>query len=275
MSRTWFITGATRGLGRAFVEAALGAGDAVVATGRDPSSLADLAGDRLLALKLDVTKPAEIEVAVAAALERFGAIDILVNNAGYGQLGFFEEVAPDDIRRQFDVNVFGLMDVTRAVLPAMRAARRGHVFNITSIAGLRGGPAGGIYCASKHAIEGFSESLAQEVAPFGIKVTVIEPGFFRTDFLDASSVKVGDRVIDDYAEASARQRAFYAERNHNQTGDPVKLAAALVVLADAPEPPLRFVAGTDALAVLDTKIETLAATARPWRDLSASTDGAF
>lgn len=278
MSRTWFITGATRGLGRALAEAVLAEGDAVVATGRDPAALADLAathGDRLLALKLDVTKPGEIEPAVAAALARFGAIDILVNNAGYGQLGLFEEVSAEAARRQFDVNVFGVMDVTRAVLPAMRAAKAGHIFNVTSIAGLRGGPGGGIYCASKHAIEGLSESLAQEVAPFGIKVTLIEPGYFRTDFLDPTSIAHSDRPIADYAETAAQMRAFFAERNHAQAGDPRKLAAAILTLAAAAEPPLRFVAGSDALAILDAKITLLAETAAPWRALSASTDGAF
>jgi NAD(P)-dependent dehydrogenase (short-subunit alcohol dehydrogenase family) len=278
MPRTWFITGATRGLGRAIAEAALAHGDAVVATGRDPSALADLAataGDKLLAPKLDVTRPAEIDAAVAAALARFGGIDILVNNAGYGQLGLFEEVGPEAVRRQFDVNVFGLMDVTRAVLPAMRAARRGHIFNITSIAGLRGGLGGGVYCASKHAVEGLSESLAQEVAPFGIALTIVEPGFFRTDFLDETSVGRPDRPIADYAETAAQQAAFYAARNHNQAGDPARLAGALLVLADAERPPLRFVAGSDALAVLDAKVANLTEVAAPWRDLSRSTDGSF
>src|SRR4051794_9413226 len=179
MSKTWFVTGAARGIGASIVRAALAAGDRVVATGRDPEAIAASFGraEAVLALRLDVTGRQEVEAAVAAALERFGRIDVLVNNAGYGHFGMFEESTPEEAERQFATNVFGLFDLTRAVLPAMRRQRAGHVVNISSVAGIRGGPGGSLYCASKHAVEGFSESLAHEVSPFGIRITLVEPGF--------------------------------------------------------------------------------------------------
>lgn len=278
MTRTWFITGATRGIGRAIAEAALAHGDRVVATGRDPDTLADLAataGDRLLALKLDVTQPAEIDAAVTAASDRFGAIDILVNNAGYGLLGFFEETLDASIRQQFEVNLFGVMAVTRAVLPGMRAAGRGHIFNISSIAGFRSYAGAGLYCASKHALEAYSEALAGEIAPFGLKLTIVEPGYFRTDFLDPSSVRFGDVSLPAYAEASAARRATLEATNHNQPGDPARLGAAILTLADAETPPLRFLAGSDAVQIFDEFLEARAEAVAAWRGLSASTDGAF
>lgn len=278
MTRTWFITGATRGIGRAIAEAALGHGDRVVATGRDPDTLADLAataGDRLLAVKLDVTKPAEIDAAVAAATDRFGAIDILVNNAGYGLLGFFEETHESSIRHQFEVNLFGLMAVTRAILPGMRAAGAGHIFNISSIAGFLSYPGAGPYCASKHALEAYSEALASEIAPFGLKLTIVEPGYFRTDFLDPRSVRFGDVSLPAYAETSTATRAALEAINHTQLGDPARLGAAILTLADAATPPLRFLAGSDALAVFDEFLTTRAAAIAAWRGLSASTDGSF
>jgi len=215
-----------------------------------------------------------VESAVAAALDRFGRIDVLVNNAGYGHFGVFEESTPEEAERQFATNVFGLFDVTRAVLPAMRRQRAGHVINISSVAGIRGGPGGSLYCASKHAVEGFSESLAHEVAPFGIGITLVEPGFFRTDFLDSSSVRYGADAIADYAGQSATIRARYAERNHRQAGDPDKLAAVIVDLAGRDAPPFRFAAGTDAVAIVEAKIQRLQGDLDAWRALSITTDGA-
>ena len=278
MAKTWFITGAGRGIGAEIVKAALAAGDHVVATGRDPARIAETfsaAPDRLLALALDVTDARQIEEAVGTAVAQLGRIDVLVNNAGYGQLGAFEEQEAGEAERQYATNVFGLFNVTRAVLPVMRRQRAGRIFNLSSIAGIRGGPGGSLYCSSKHAVEGFSESLSHEVAPFGIRVTIVEPGFFRTDFLDGSSVRFGTGTIADYGEFSARTRSGYQERNHQQAGDPARLAAAIVDLAAHEKPPLRFAAGSDAVEIIGAKIDALRAELEAWRSLSISTDGAF
>ncbi|MFN3836388.1 MAG: oxidoreductase [Brevundimonas sp.] len=276
--KTWLVTGAARGLGAGIARAALDAGDRVVVAGRNRDALVMAFGadsDTVLSLALDVTDAAAIAAGVEAAVARFGRIDVLVNNAGYGHLGIFEEIAAQDARTQFDTNVFGLFDMTRAVLPVMRAQRAGRVFNISSIGGLMGGESGSIYCASKFAVEGFTESVAAEVRPFGIHMTIVEPGFFRTDFLDASSIRYGDNPIADYAEASAAIRAFYDARSHNQAGDPIKLGQALVTLANADNPPVRWSAGTDAVGVVEMKATGLKAELDAWRDLSISTDGDF
>lgn len=276
MSKTWFVTGAGRGIGAAIVKAALAAGDNVVATGRDPKKVAAAfapAPERLLVVALDVAVAAQAEAAVAAAVAGFGRIDVLVNNAGYGHLGAFEQSEPADVERQFATNVFGVLHVTRAVLPVMRKQRAGRIFNITSIGGLRGAPGGSLYAASKFAIEGFSESLSLEVAEFGIGVTLVEPGFFRTDFLDASSVRYGEKRIADYDAFSRKLRDNYDARNHQQAGDPAKLAAALVDLASHEKPPLRFLAGSDAASIFAAKLVSLSAELEAWRALSESTDG--
>ena len=275
MSKIWFITGATRGIGAEIVKAALAAGDTVVATGRDANKIAatfGLADGRLLALPLDVTQPHQVDTAIEAALAKFGRIDVLVNNAGYGQLGPFEEHNASAAEAQFATNVFGLFNVSRAVLPAMRKQRSGHIFNLSSIAGVRGGPGGALYSASKFAVEGFSESLAAEVAPFNIHVTIIEPGFFRTDFLDPSSVRYGNQGIADYAELSATISNNYQARNHTQAGDPARLAQVFVQLANEARPPLRFAAGTDAIEISEARLESRRAELAQWRALSASTD---
>ncbi len=209
-------------------------------------------------------------------MARFGRIDVLVNNAGYGQMGFFEEVSSDQARAQFDTNVFGLLHVTRAVLPVMRQQRAGRVLNLSSIGGIQGGyPGASLYCATKFAVEGFSEGLAQEVAGFGIKVTIVEPGFFRTDFLDSQSVRFGDIAVTDYAAQSAELRASYGAYNHQQPGDPARLATLLLQLAAHPTPPLRFAAGSDAVAVVSAKIDALRAELQVWEALSVTTDGSF
>jgi NAD(P)-dependent dehydrogenase (short-subunit alcohol dehydrogenase family) len=275
MSKTWFITGATRGLGADVAAAALKAGDRVVATGRQRAAVGDKLGpdnDRLLALELDVSDAAQAKAAVAAALERFGAIDVLVNNAGYGHLGYFEETTPADIEAQYATNVFGLFNVTRAVLPAMRAARKGHVFNLSSTAGYRGIETGSLYCSSKFAVEGFSESLAAELAPFGIHVTIVEPGPFRTDFLKPESLRFVAAEVPDYADRRDAARASFEQRNGKQQGDPVLLAEALVTLASAPQPPLRFTAGALAVNGLDAKLAAMKAELDRWRDLGLATD---
>jgi NAD(P)-dependent dehydrogenase (short-subunit alcohol dehydrogenase family) len=272
---TWFVTGAARGIGAHTVQAALAAGHNVVATARNPKNIIP-DHDRLLALELDVTDPAQAEGAVQAAMSHFGRIDVLVNNAGYGQMGLFEEVSHAQVQAQFDTNVFGLLHVTRAILPVMRQQRAGRVLNISSIGGIQGGyPGASLYCASKFAIEGFSEGLDQEVADFGIKVTIVEPGFFRTDFLDSQSVRFGDLAVADYAAQSAAVRASYGAYNHQQPGDPARLATLLLQLAGHPTPPLRFAAGSDAVAVVSAKIDSLRAELQAWEALSVTTDGSF
>jgi NAD(P)-dependent dehydrogenase (short-subunit alcohol dehydrogenase family) len=278
MSKIWFVTGAARGIGAEIVKAALAAGEKVVATGRDPAKVAqafDASSEKLFVTTLDVAVAGQAESAVAAAIARFGGIDVLVNNAGYGQLGAFEQQGPADAERQFATNVFGVFNVTRAVLPVMRKQRAGRIFNITSIGGLRGGPGASLYAASKFAIEGFSESLALEIAEFGIALTLVEPGFFRTDFLDPSSARYGDNRIADYDAFTKRLTDNYGPRNHQQAGDPARLAAILVDLARREKPPLRFVAGSDAVAMFETKIASVSAELAQWRALSVTTDGAF
>jgi NAD(P)-dependent dehydrogenase (short-subunit alcohol dehydrogenase family) len=275
MSKTWFITGASRGLGVDIAKAALAAGDRVVATGRQRSQVADSLGpdnDRLLSLALDVTDAGQAQTAVAEAVARFGGIDVLVNNAGYGHLGYFEETTPDDVEAQFATNVFGLLSVTRAALPVMRTARRGHIFNLSSVAGMRGSEMGSLYCATKWAVEGFSEALALELAPFGVKVTIIEPGPFRTDFLTPGSIRFGAKAIPDYEERRTAQRATFEQRNGRQPGDPVRLAEAMVQLADAASPPMRFAAGAMAVSLWDAKLATLRAELDQWRALGLATD---
>ena len=275
MSKTWVITGAGRGLGADIANAALKAGDRVVATGRQRSAVSDRLGadsDHLLALDLDVSHVEQAREAVAAALSRFGAIDVLVNNAGYGHLGYFEETTAADIEAQYATNVFGLFNVTRAALPAMRAARRGHIFNLSSVAGYRGIETGSLYCSSKFAVEGFSESLAGELAPFGIHVTIVEPGPFRTDFLTPESLRFVAQEVADYDERRDTMRASFEQRNGKQAGDPVLLAEAMVKLAGEAQPPLRFTAGAIAVNGLAAKLAGMQAELDKWRALGLATD---
>lgn len=278
MQKIWFITGASRGLGVEIARAALAAGDSVVATGRNPDEVRTALGnehDRLLVLRLDVTREHEVQQAVDTAIQRFKRIDVLVNNAGYGHLGFFEEATAADVNTQFDSNVFGLMHVTRAILPSMRAARAGRIFNFSSLAGMRGSAFSSLYCASKFAVEGFSEALAEELAPFGIRVTIIAPGPFRTDFLSARSIQVAGAELPDYAFTRDKIRATFEARNGRQAGDPLKLAAAVVDLANHPHPPLRFVAGTAAFDVVLQKLATMRSEIEAWREPSVATDGDY
>ena len=275
MSKVWFITGATRGIGAEIAKAVLASGDRVVATGRNTAQIENVlsgADDRLMAVALDVTQESQIEAAVEASLAKFGLIDVLVNNAGYGQLGLFEEIGAADIASQYATNVFGLFDVTRAVLPVMRRQRSGHVFNLSSVGGQVAIAGGSIYCSTKFAVEGFSEGLAQEVAQFGINVTLIEPGAFRTDFLNDSSVRFETNKVADYAAFSERTRATFAERANKQPGDPAQLAKAILVLAYTEHPPLRFAAGSDALRRIEDKLAARRAEIDQWRKLTLSTD---
>jgi len=274
--KTWFVTGASRGLGVEIALAALRNGDCVVASGRKREIVIERLGpdgDRMVSVALDVTDPAQAQAAVEVAVGRFGAIDVLVNNAGYGHLGFFEENTLQDARVQFETNLFGVFNVTWAALPVMRSARQGRIFNLSSVAGFMGAEFGSLYCASKFALEGFSESLAKEVAPFGLFVTIIEPGPFRTDFLTQESLQVGNRGVTDYDGRRDVIRASFEQRNGRQPGDPVKLAEAIVRLASDPAPPLRFAAGKFAVEVAGAKFAGMQAELDRWRELSLSLDG--
>jgi len=281
MSKTWFITGANRGLGFEIAKAALAAGDRVVATGRRPDAVAAAfatlpgAAERVLALPLDVGREADAVHAVEQAVARFGRIDVLVNNAGYGLLGLFEAIDGDAIERQFATNVFGLMHVTRAVLPVMRRQRGGRILNIASVGGFRGFDGAAVYCATKFAVVGFSASLAAEVAGFGIHVSTVEPGFFRTDFLDDSSVQYGTRRIDDYATLDTPPLDSYAAYNRQQPGDPVKLGRAVVELAGMAQPPRHFVGGSDAVAFARETFGQRLQEVEAFAALSSSLDGDF
>jgi len=270
--KVWLVTGAGRGMGTDIVRAALAAGHAVVATGRNPDRVAAALGahEDLLTVALDVTDPASVQAAVDAAVQRFGRIDVLVNNAGNFYAGFFEEVTPEDFRAQIETNLFGPLNVTRGVLPVMRAQRAGLVVTLSSTAGVTGGEFTSAYAASKFALEGWSESLTPEVAPFGIQTMLVEPGFFRTELLTEDSTRYPEPAIDDYAERTRQTVTAWKGMNGQQGGDPVKLARALVRLIDSDEPPLRWAAGADAVAAFEQKAQQLLAQADAHRDLSNS-----
>jgi NAD(P)-dependent dehydrogenase (short-subunit alcohol dehydrogenase family) len=271
--KVWLVTGAGRGMGVDIAKAALAAGNAVVATGRRPEAVEQALGgaqDDLLIVKLDVTSPADAEAAVQAAVERFDRIDVLVNNAGNFYAGFFEEISPEDFRAQIETTLFGPLNVTRAVLPVMRAQRSGLVVAISSTAGIVGQEFCSAYAASKFGVEGWIESLTPEVAPFGIRTMVVEPGFFRTELLTPESTNYAESSIDDYAERTEQTVAVWNSMNGQQGGDPAKLANALVRLTGQEEPPLRFAAGADAIATVEQKANDLLAQAAAHRDLSAS-----
>jgi NAD(P)-dependent dehydrogenase (short-subunit alcohol dehydrogenase family) len=274
MSKTWFITGASRGFGKLIAEKALERGDNVVATARNPKSVIGRLGDspNLLAAALDVTDEDQARVAADAAVARFGRIDILLNNAGFGLLGAVEEATAQEVQRVYATNVFGLLAVTRAVLPQMRRQRSGHVLNISSIGGFAASAGWGVYCSTKFAVEGLTEALALELRPLGIHATVIEPGFFRTDFLDARSLSVSPSTIDDYADTAGAMRSFAVTANHAQPGDPAKLATALMTVVDAAEPPLRIPFGSDTVQRIEMKNAFVAQELDRWRDLAVSTD---
>jgi NAD(P)-dependent dehydrogenase (short-subunit alcohol dehydrogenase family) len=254
----WIVTGAGRGMGVDIVKAALAAGHAVVATGRNAGALNKVLGkaDDMLVVKLDVTRPEEAKAAVVAAVDRFGRIDVLVNNAGNFYAGFFEELPPADFRAQIETNLFGPVNVTRAVLPVMRAQRRGLIVTISSTGGIVGQAFVSAYSAAKFGVEGWMESLAAEVAPFGIRTMLVEPGFFRTELLTDESTKWPEASIDDYAENTRQTVNAWKKMNGLQGGDPAKLAAALVQLAGQAEPPLRWPAGADAVETFEKKLKS-------------------
>ncbi|HTA66274.1 MAG TPA: SDR family NAD(P)-dependent oxidoreductase [Xanthomonadaceae bacterium] len=271
-SKTWLITGAGRGLGVDIARAALTAGHAVVATGRDARKVAAAIGNhpRLLATTLDVTRPADADAAVNAALATFGRIDVLVNNAGDFHAGFFEELSDRQVRQQLETLLFGPMNVARAVLPVMRLQRSGLLVTVSSTAGIAGLKFCSAYAAAKFAVEGWMESLAPEVAPFGIRTLLVEPGFFRTELLSNESTTYAAPSIDDYAEQTRQTIGAWSSMSGKQGGDPAKLARALVTLAASDDPPVRFAAGADAVETFEAKARSLLAQADAHRDLSAS-----
>ncbi len=266
------VTGAGRGMGVDIARAALDAGHRVVATARNAQKVTEALGshDDLLAVALDVTDPASVQAAVDAAVERFSRIDVLINNAGNFYAGFFEEISPEDFRAQIETNLFGPLNVTRAVLPVLRAQRSGAVVTISSTAGLIGQEFCTAYAASKFALEGFMESLAPEVAPYGIATMVVEPGFFRTDLLTPESTSYAQPSIADYAERTEQTVTAWNGMNGRQGGDPAKLAQALIGLATSDQPPVRWVAGADAVAGVEQKAKDLLAQVDAHRGLSSS-----
>ncbi len=273
-NKVWFITGASRGFGYLIARDALARGDSVVAAARNPQTIVDALGvhPKLLPVQLDVTKEAAAVLAAQAAIDRFGRIDVLVNNAGYGILGAVEETSAEEVRRNYETNVFGLLNVSRAVLPVMRRQRSGHVINISSLGGYQAYHGWGVYGSTKFAVEGLSEAMAQELAPLGVHVTVVEPGFFRTDFLDASSLVETAARIEDYKDTVGAMRDFAAGANHAQPGDPARLSQALLKLADAEQPPLRLQLGSDTVARTYAKHQQVEQELAQWKDLALSTD---
>jgi NAD(P)-dependent dehydrogenase (short-subunit alcohol dehydrogenase family) len=270
----WFITGASRGFGIEITRQALGRGDQVVATARHPEAIRQAvpdAGDALLPLRLDVTSASRAAAAVSAAVARFGKIDSLVNNAGRGLLGAVEEVSDAEARAVFDVNVFGLLTVTRAVLPAMREQGAGKIINVSSSGGFIGRAGWGVYCSAKFAVEGLSESLRYELAPLGIQVTVIEPGAFRTNFLDGTSLVTTEARIEDYAGTAGATRHWAEQANHAQPGDPVKAAKVIVDLAAQESLPERIQLGEDCFTAVASKLARTARDQARWREISIST----
>src|SRR5215218_7506199 len=271
-SKVWFITGAGRGMGVDIAKAALAAGYKVVATGRNTDNVAKALGEaeNLLIVKLDVTKPADAGSAVDVAVEKFGRIDVLVNNAANFVAGFFEEVTQEEIGQQLQTSLIGPMIVTRAVLPTMRKQRSGHIIAISSTAGLTSLEFCSAYSASKFGLEGFIQALQTEVAPFGINTTIVNPGFFRTELLTEQSTKYADNPIADYTEKREQLMQFWKGANGQQTGDPAKFAKALVTIANEEKPPLRFLAGADAVATAEQVSTTLQQQANAYRELSSS-----
>lgn len=271
MTRTWFITGSSRGLGRHITEAALNAGDNVVATARRPEQLGDLAtqyGDRLKAIALDVTDAEAVRAAVAEAIDAFGRLDVVVNNAGYGDVAAIEDVTDADFTAQIDTNFYGTYHVSKAAIPTLRAQGSGHLIQISSVGGRVGNAGLGAYQAAKFAVEGLSEVLAQELAPFGVHVTLIEPGAMRTDWAGTSMSipEVSQPYQDTVGQVAAMMRQFDGQ----QGGDPAKIAAAILQVLDADQPPLRLLMGSDAYDLATSNDQRRLEADAAWRDLTES-----
>lgn len=270
----WFITGCSTGFGRELAKLVIGRGWRAVVTARDRAKVADLtegAADRVLALSLDVTEASQIAASVGAAQEKFGRIDVLVNNAGYGYQSSIEEGEEDKIRAQFDANVFGLFALTRAVLPVMRGQKSGHILNITSVAGFVGFPASGYYAATKHAVEGFSDSLAAEIGPLGIRVTCIEPGPFRTDWAGRSLVQTPN-AIPDYADTAGARLKATSEKSGTQAGDPVRASEAMIRVTEMDAPPRHLVLGAFGYDAVTNRLKQALAEIEAWRETSLGAD---
>lgn len=272
--RTWFITGASRGLGLLFVENALSIGDNVIATARSISSLTDKFGGlpNFYVTPLDVTNKDQAIEAVNAGISRFGNIDVLINNAGFGLLGAVEESSDSESREVFDTNVFGLLNVTRAILPHMRERRSGKIINISSIAGIEAAAGWGVYSATKFAVEGITEALHKELSPLGINVTVIQPGYFRTDFLDQASLKRTAINIADYDDTVGVVKKRATDLNHSQPGDPSKLVSAVMHLIENTNPPVRLALGSDTVERTESKIRATEENLLRWKEISVSTN---
>ena len=270
--KVWLVTGAGRGMGVDIAKAALAAGNRVVATGRNTNKVIQALGESedLLVVKLDITKPADAESAVQAAVNKFGHIDVLVNNAASFYAGYFEELSPEQMERQLSTSLIGPMNVTRAVLPVMRKQRSGQIISISSTAGLIGFEFGTAYAASKFGLEGWMQSLQAEVEPFGINTIIVNPGFFRTELLTEESTNFAMHSIDDYNERRVQQMQFWKGYNGQQTGDPSKLAKALIKISNQEKPPRRFIAGADAIATAEQVVATLQQQINAYRELSSS-----
>jgi NAD(P)-dependent dehydrogenase (short-subunit alcohol dehydrogenase family) len=273
MAKVWLITGSSRGLGRALADAVLAAGHQLVATARNPAQLTDLAeryGDQVRTLALDVTDPLAARDAIEAAVEAFGRLDVLVNNAGYGNIGSIEDTRLEDIREQIETNLFGVIHVTKAAIPVLRKQGSGHIIQVSSIGGRVGAMGRAPYSAAKWGVEGFSEALAKETAPLGIKVTIIEPGGFRTDFAGSSTTI--NEVRPEYDSTVGAAARFQRDYNGTQPGDPARAAAAIIRLAELDEPPLRLLLGSDAVRIAEQSDLARLEADKKWRDLSVSTD---
>lgn len=274
--KVWFVTGASKGFGLLFIEQLLAKGDYVAATSRSIAQLKEAAGtshENFLPLEMQITNEQSVAQAIDATIEKFGRIDNVVNNAGYGLVGGLEEITDAEARQNFDVNVFGSLNVIRRAIPHLRKQQSGHIFNISSVAGFTGGfPGFGIYCATKFAVTGFTESLAIEAKPFGIKVTLVLPGYFRTNFLESDSLAVPRNQMKEYSDVRAIQAAHQDEIRGNQPGNPEKGVAAIIQAADAPNPPLYLFLGSDSLQFSRQKIDMVENEIDTWKEVTASTD---
>jgi NAD(P)-dependent dehydrogenase (short-subunit alcohol dehydrogenase family) len=274
--KVWFVTGASKGLGLTLTKQLLGEGYRVAATSRNSEALIKAVGgqsDNFLPLEMDLINEESVSESIRKTLASFGKINVVVNNAGYGQIGTLEELSDEEARQNFDVNVFGFLNVIRHVMPHLRAKQSGHVFNISSIGGYSGFFAGwGIYCATKFAIAGFTESLAAEAKPFGVTATVVYPGYFRTDFLSKDSVGLPKNPIAEYEEARKTEDLHQNEIDGNQMGDPEKAAAVLVKIASEANPPLHLFLGSDAYNLANAKISAVQEDLKSWKELATSTD---
>ncbi len=274
MKNIWFVTGASKGLGLSLVKKLLDQGYGVAATSRTKKSLQEAVGenDQFLALEMDLSSEASVQQAVSQTLEKFGRLDVVVNNAGYGQIGSLEELSDAESRANFEVNVFGMLNVIRATMPHLRAQQSGRYYNISSIGGFSGAfPGWGIYCATKFAVEGLSESFAEESKAFGVKVTIVSPGYFRTDFLTDSSLGLPNQPIDAYQAVRDSQQMHREQINQNQPGDPEKAVQVLIDLAKEENPPLHLFLGADAYETADAKIKSVQKDMNDWKNLATST----